>query len=140
MARPLRGDGEAIELARETDGEVADVDHLLHLAEAFLQDLAAFQGHETAEALLRRPQLLAEEADQLAPARGGHLAPGPEGHDALGDHGLDLGGAMGPQLGDGAAVDRRMDGEAAAADLGGGQAARGKNVAMGHKGLLRGSE
>ena len=137
MARPLRGDGEAIELARETDGEIADVDHLLHLAQPFLQDLAAFQGHQPAEALLRRAQLLAEEPHQLAPARCRHLAPGAEGHDALGDHGLDLRGAMGLELGDGAAVDGRMDGEAAAADLGGGQAARGKNVAMGHKSLLR---
>ena len=89
--------------------------------------------------VLRRAQLLAEQAHQLAAARRRHLAPGPEGPVALGDHGLDLGGAMGLQLGDVAAVDGRMDGEAAAADLGGGQAARGKNVAMGHKGLLRGS-
>ena len=37
---PLRGDRAAVELARETDGEVADVDHLLHLAEALLRDLA----------------------------------------------------------------------------------------------------
>ena len=140
MAGPLGGHRQAVELARQTDGEVADVDHLLHLAEAFLEDLAGFEGDQAAEALLRRAQLLAEEAHQLAAARRGHLAPGAEGHDTLGDHGLDLGGAMGLELGDGAAVDGRMDGEAAAADLGGGQAARGKNVAMGHKGLLRGRD
>ena len=36
----LGGDRAAVELAREADREVADVDHLLHLAEALLRDLA----------------------------------------------------------------------------------------------------
>ena len=34
VARPLGRDGPAVELAREADGEVADVDHLLDLAQA----------------------------------------------------------------------------------------------------------
>ena len=34
VARALGGDREAVELARQADREVADVDHLLHLAEA----------------------------------------------------------------------------------------------------------
>ena len=33
---PLAGDGQAVELARQADREVADVDHLLHFAEALL--------------------------------------------------------------------------------------------------------
>jgi len=69
MAGPLRGDGETIELARQTDGEVADVDHLLHLAEAFLQDLAGLQADQRAELGLFAAQHFAEQAHQLAAAR-----------------------------------------------------------------------
>jgi hypothetical protein len=32
MVRTFAGDGKAVELTREADGKVADVDHLLHLA------------------------------------------------------------------------------------------------------------
>ena len=35
VARPLAGHGQAVELAREADGEVGDVDHLQHFATAF---------------------------------------------------------------------------------------------------------
>ena len=42
MAGPLAGDRQAVELPAEADGEVADVDHLLHFAEGFLRDLAGF--------------------------------------------------------------------------------------------------
>ena len=87
VARPLRGDGEAVELAREADGEVADVDHLLHLALALLQDLAGLDGDELAERRLGRAQLLAEQADQLAAPRRRHLAPGLERAVRLGDGG-----------------------------------------------------
>ena len=66
VARPLRRDRQAVELARQADREVADVDHLLHFAEAFLQDLAGLEGDQRAERLLVRAQLLAEAADQLA--------------------------------------------------------------------------
>jgi hypothetical protein len=34
VAGALAGDGQAVQLARQADREVADVDHLLHLAEA----------------------------------------------------------------------------------------------------------
>ena len=49
MAGTFAGDGQAVELARQTDREIADVDHLLHFAEAFLQDLAGFERDEAAE-------------------------------------------------------------------------------------------
>ena len=49
MVWPLAGDGQAVELPRQADGEVADVDHLLDLAEALLEDLAAFERHEQCE-------------------------------------------------------------------------------------------
>ena len=43
MAGTLRCDREAVELARKTDREIADIDHLLHFAETFLQNLAGFK-------------------------------------------------------------------------------------------------
>ena len=52
MPGALRGDGQAKELARLTDGQVADIDHLLDFAEAFLKDLAALQGDQCSQVLL----------------------------------------------------------------------------------------
>ena len=40
MAGSLGGDGEAVELARQADGVVANVDHLLHFAARLGDDLA----------------------------------------------------------------------------------------------------
>ena len=65
----LGGDGEAVELARQADGEVADVDHLLHFAEAFGDDLAGLERDQPAEIVLGGAQLLAEQAHELAAAR-----------------------------------------------------------------------
>ena len=79
VAGPLGGDRAAEELAREADREVADVDHLLHLAEALLRDLAGLERDERAERLLLAPQLLAEQPHELAAARRGHVAPDLEG-------------------------------------------------------------
>ena len=72
---PLAGDGQAIELARQADGEVADVDHLLDLAEAFLDDLAGLQRHQPGKRLLGGAQFLAEQPDQLAAPRRRDRAP-----------------------------------------------------------------
>ena len=92
VARPLRGDGEAVELARQADGEVADVDHLLHLALALVRILPVSMRDELAERRLGRAQLLAEQADQLAAPRRRHLAPDLERAVRLGDGGADLPG------------------------------------------------
>ena len=70
-AGPLGRDGQSEQLARQADRVVADVDHLLHLAEAFLQDLAGLQRHEQAEVGLVLAQQQAPAAQQLAtPGRG----------------------------------------------------------------------
>src|SRR6185369_4565414 len=69
MLRTLAGDSEAVELARQAHREVADVDHLLHFAERFLDDLGVFQRDDSGQPFLRGPQLLAEEPHKLAPAR-----------------------------------------------------------------------
>ena len=72
-------DGETSELAREAGGEGADVDHLLHFAEAFGEDLAGFEGDEAAEGVDVGAELFAEETDELAAFRRGDVAPGFEG-------------------------------------------------------------
>src|SRR6185437_16071184 len=60
MAGAFGCDGETIELARQADREVADVDHLLHFAKAFLENLARLQCNEPSELFLVRAQFLAE--------------------------------------------------------------------------------
>ena len=42
VAWSLRGDGQAVELTRQANCKVADVDHFLHFAQPFLGDLARF--------------------------------------------------------------------------------------------------
>jgi hypothetical protein len=70
VVRAFAGNGETMELAGETDCKVADVDHLLDLAEALGQDFASFDGDEMAESGLRGTQLLAENPNELpAPGR-----------------------------------------------------------------------
>ena len=75
----LGGERQAVELARQADREVADVDHLLHFAQAFGGDLAGLERDQPAEVGLGRAQLFAEQAHQLAAARRRHVAPGLEG-------------------------------------------------------------
>jgi hypothetical protein len=52
VLRTLRVHGEAVQHARLPDGEIRDVDHLLHFAVALGLDLAVLQGHQTAESIL----------------------------------------------------------------------------------------
>ncbi len=91
VARTLGGNGQAIELARQAHGEVADVDHLLHLAQAFGRDLAGLQRHQQAQVILGGAQFFAQQAHQLATARGRNRAPGLEGGLRTGDGGRGLG-------------------------------------------------
>ena len=58
----LGRDGAAVELPRQSDGEIADIDHLLDLAEALGHDLAGLERHEQAEIILGGAQFLAREA------------------------------------------------------------------------------
>ena len=63
VLRALGGNGEACDLAGETCGEGADVDHLLDFAEAFGENLASFDGDEAAERFEVGAEFFAEEAD-----------------------------------------------------------------------------
>jgi len=75
VPRPLRGDHEAVELAREAGGEFADVNHLLHFAHALDANLAHFQADQFAQRLLQFTQRVAEVTDHLTPARRGPRTP-----------------------------------------------------------------
>ena len=65
----------AVEHPRLADGEVGDVDHLLHFAVAFGLDLAVLERDERAERVLVLAQQVAEAAHHLAAPRRGHVAP-----------------------------------------------------------------
>src|SRR6266568_448389 len=49
---PFARDHPPIELPRQADREVADIDHLLHFALALFEDLAGLDRHQAAERLL----------------------------------------------------------------------------------------
>ena len=66
MLRAFGVHGIAIQHARLADGEVGDVDHLLHFASALRLDLAVFQAHQAAERVFVQAQLLSNEAHDLA--------------------------------------------------------------------------
>src|SRR4029078_7099320 len=92
VTRTLRGDRLPVELARQPDREVADVDHLLDLPEALLRDLPALEGDERAERLLLAAQLLAEQPDELPAAGARSVAAQPDAPRAAG------GGRVAPGL------------------------------------------
>src|SRR2546430_2315281 len=69
MLGPFGGDSQTIKLARKADSEVADIDHLLHFAFTFSEDLARFERHKPAKILLRIAQGIAKLADQFTSLR-----------------------------------------------------------------------
>ena len=75
----LAGDRETVQLSAETDGEVADVDHLLHLAERLALDLADLDLHQSGEVGLVGAQQHGELADQFTAQRRRCRAPRSEG-------------------------------------------------------------
>ena len=103
---PLGGDRQPEQLARQADGQVADVDHLLDLAEALGADLAGLDRHQRAEVVLVLAQQFAEFADQLAADRRRHVAPRPECVLCLADDRADLVGGVRAQPGELTAGDR----------------------------------
>ena len=127
----LRRDRAAVELAREADREVADVDHLLHLAEPLLRDLPDLERDERAERLLLAAQLLAEQPHELATMRAREVAPGGERLGGAADRGIGRGLVGAGDLRDLLAGDRRADDEVAAVDPGCGRrrAARAASIA-----------
>ena len=79
VAGTLGGDRQAVQLAGETDGEIADVDHFLNFAFAFGDDFSGFQADQAAQLALVLAQRFAKQAQQLAAPGRGHVAPGQAG-------------------------------------------------------------
>ena len=79
MAGALRRHRAPVELTRQADGEVADVDHLLDLAEGLGADLAHLDGDEVGEILLVLLQETAEGLHEGPALGGGDRAPLQEG-------------------------------------------------------------
>ena len=91
VAWPFAGDRQAVQLTRQADGEVADVDHLLHLAEAFRADLAGLDRHQLTELRLELAEQFAQAADQRTTHRWGSRSPLGEGFDGGRHGGIDVG-------------------------------------------------
>ena len=106
VAGALGGDGQAVQLARQADGEVADVDHFLHFTQTFLGDLAGLPGNEFAQVGLVLAQYVAELAHQLATSRRRHFAPGFECMLGATDLLLHLGGTFPMDAADTATINR----------------------------------
>jgi len=81
VARAFAGHGEAVELAREADGKVGGVDHLLDFAFGFGENFAGFEGDEGGEVVERGAEGVGDFAEDETAAGGGVVAPG--GPDAL---------------------------------------------------------
>src|SRR5262249_24950264 len=89
--------------------EIADIDHLLHFAEALGHDLAGLDGDQAAKAFLLGAQFIAEKADELSAHRGRDEPPDAKGIGGASDRrfGFDRIGA--PDPGNELARDRRTD-------------------------------
>jgi hypothetical protein len=91
VAGSLASYGQPVELTRQTHGEVANVDHLLHLTLAFADRLAALDGDEAGKIGLVLAQSIAKKADEFASAGGGDGAPCKEGALSAVKGGIDFG-------------------------------------------------
>src|SRR5690348_473204 len=69
MARAFGLNCEAIQHSRLADGEVADIDHLLHFAFAFGDDLSSLERDELPKLVLELAQRVAETANGFAAHR-----------------------------------------------------------------------
>ena len=80
-------------LAREADREIADVDHLLHFAQALGQNLAHLERNQRAQILFVGAQFVADLAHDFAALRRRNHAPLQEGRGGALHHGFVIAGA-----------------------------------------------
>src|SRR5690606_27075219 len=66
MVRTFRDNGQPVELTRQTNRKVADVDHLLHFALAFSNDFSGFERDEEAEVFFGVAQRVAQLPDDFS--------------------------------------------------------------------------
>ena len=75
VSRTLRRHRQPVQLPRESHGEVADIDHLLHLAVPFGPNLPHLEADQIAERLLHLAQGVAQVTHEVSTFRGRHFAP-----------------------------------------------------------------
>jgi hypothetical protein len=127
------GDGQAVQLARQADGEIADVDHFLHFAQAFAETILPTSSvTRRAKVGLGRRAVLRPARRTSSPRRGARdVAPLVKGGLRAGDDGGHFVGPGLMDLGDIGAVDGRANGQRAPGQIGGGQACGGKDFGVG---------
>ena len=107
VARALGRHRAPIELARQPDREVADVDGLLHLAEGLRADLPGLDRDQLGDVRLVFTQQLAQTLDERAPDRRGYDTPLTKSTAGRGDCLLHLRPACGGDIEQRLARDRR---------------------------------
>src|SRR5438132_1590364 len=75
MARPFRLNRKAVKHPRLADGEVADVDHLLHFAFAFSDDLAGLERDELTELVFQLAERVSQTSNGVAADWAGRSSP-----------------------------------------------------------------
>ena len=83
MVRSFGGDGQTKQLTRQTHGIVANINHLLHFAERFRQNLTGLYRNQAGQVGLGRAQFHAQETNKFTPLRGWSVAPLQEGRVGL---------------------------------------------------------
>src|SRR5262245_17580730 len=78
VLRALAGDRQAVELARETDGEIADIDHLLDFPQTLGADLSRLEGDQHPQVVLYLPKRISQLPDDFAALRRRHHPPAKE--------------------------------------------------------------
>src|SRR5450432_304316 len=72
---PFAVHGQAVELTGKSDGKIADIDHFLYFAIAFLEALSHFIRYQSAKGRLVRAEGFADLSDDLAATGRGPAAP-----------------------------------------------------------------
>ena len=75
MIGALGGNCISVQLPRQAEGEVTNINHFLYFAQALGQDFAHLDRHQTAKVRLVGAQFLGPKPHQLAAFRGGNVAP-----------------------------------------------------------------
>ena len=90
MAWPLRRHRPSVQLPRQANREIADIDHLLDLAEGLGADLPDLDRHEICEVLLVILEESAEALDQRTSLGRRHCSPFDERLMRASDHVIDV--------------------------------------------------
>src|ERR1700745_269162 len=107
VTRSFRLNCQAVEHARLTDREIADVDHLLYFAFPFGEDFPGLESDQLAELVLQFPECIAKTADSFAAHRAWRNAPFQERFLRLCDRPIVIVVRCSKHAGDSVSVNRR---------------------------------